>query len=127
MSYCFTKTVPYSWHEALDRTNAALANHGFGVLTTIDVQATMKKKLDVDMDQYTILGACNPKLAHQAITGEPRIGVMLPCNVILRDVEGNVEISAVNAESSMQGVDNPGLGEIAGKVNGLLQDVLAEI
>jgi uncharacterized protein (DUF302 family) len=127
MSYCFSKTVTTSWPEALDRTNAALANHGFGVLSSIDVQATLKKKLNEDMPRYTILGACNPKLAHRAILGEPRIGVMLPCNVILRETDEGIEISAVNAESSMQAVDNPGLAEIAGKVNGLLQQVLAEI
>lgn len=127
MSYCFTKTVSYSWYEAMDRTSAALANHGFGVLSTIDVQATLKKKIDVDMPKYTILGACNPTLAHQAITGEPRIGVMLPCNVMLREIDGGIEISAVNAQSSMQAVDNPDLASIAAKVNGLLQDVLAEI
>ncbi len=127
MSYCFSKTVSYAWAEALDRTNAALADHGFGVLTQIDIQATLKKKLNEDMPKYMILGACNPKLAHQAIMGEPRIGVMLPCNVIVRQVEDKIEISAVNAAQSMQAIDNEELGEIASKVNGLLQQVIAKI
>jgi len=127
MSYCFSKTVSYPWVEALDRTNAALANHGFGVLTTIDVQATLKKKLDEDMPKYTILGACNPKMAHQAITAEPRIGTMLPCNVILREVDGGVEISAVDPMASMQAVENETLAGIAGEVTKMLQTVIAEI
>ncbi|VAV95020.1 hypothetical protein MNBD_ALPHA06-1875 [hydrothermal vent metagenome] len=127
MSYCFTKTVSYPWAEALDRTNAALANHGFGVLTSIDVQATLKKKLDADMPKYTILGACNPKMAHKAIETEPRIGILLPCNVILRETGDAIEISVVDAAASMQSVENPELPEIAGKVTDMLQAVLQEI
>jgi len=127
MSYCFSKTVSYPWIEALDRTNTALANNGFGVLSVIDVQATLKKKIDVDMPKYTILGACNPGMANKAIAAEPRIGVMLPCNVILREVDNGVEISAVDPQASMQAVGNESLGAIAGEVTGMLQKVIAEI
>ncbi len=127
MSYCFSKTVSYPWAEAYDRTNTALANHGFGVLTTIDVQATLKKKIDKDMPRYTILGACNPVMANQAIEAEPRIGTMLPCNVILREVDGGIEISAVDPMASMQAVENETLGGIAGQVTKMLQQVMDEI
>src|SRR5690554_4059916 len=88
------------------RARKALADHGFGVLTEIDVKATMKKKLDVEMPAYRILGACNPKMAHQAIGIEPRVGAMLPCNVILREIRGGVEISAIDPVASMQAIDN---------------------
>jgi uncharacterized protein (DUF302 family) len=102
------------------RTRAALADNGFGVLTEIDVQATMKKKLDVEMSAYRILGACNPKMAHQAIGIEPRVGAMLPCNVILREVEGGVEVSAIDPVASMQAIDNAELTAVAGQVRDLL-------
>ena len=102
------------------RTRAALAAHGFGVLTEIDVKATMKKKLDVEMSAYRILGACNPKTAHQAIGIDPRVGAMLPCNVILREVEGGVEVSAIDPVASMQAIDNAELTAVAGQVRDLL-------
>ena len=103
MSYTINRLIVGAEFEAVDgRTRAALAAHGFGVLTEIDVKATMKKKLDVDMLPYRILGACNPKMAHQAIGMEPRVGAMLPCNVILREVESGVEVSAIDPVASMQ-------------------------
>jgi uncharacterized protein (DUF302 family) len=113
--------------EALDRTRKALADQGFGVLTEIDVKKTMKAKLDVDVDEYVILGACNPKMAHQAMTLEPRIGAMLPCNVIVRDVGDGVEVSAIDPVASMAAIENPGLGDVATKVRGMLQKVVEEI
>ncbi|PJE27878.1 Uncharacterized conserved protein, DUF302 family [Pseudooceanicola antarcticus] len=106
--------------EADQRVRAALAEVGFGVLTEIDVKATMKKKIDEDMAGYTILGACNPKLAFQAIGAEPRVGVMLPCNVILREVEGGVEVSAIDPVASMQAIDNDELQAVAGSVRDML-------
>ena len=109
------------------RTRAALADNGFGVLTEIDVQATMKKKLDVEMSAYRILGACNPKMAHQAIGIEPRVGAMLPCNVILREVEGGVEVSAIDPVASMQAIENADLTAVAGDVRGLLATAVAAI
>jgi uncharacterized protein (DUF302 family) len=109
------------------RTRAALAAQGFGVLTEIDVAATMKKKLDIDMPPYRILGACNPTMAHQAIGMEPRVGAMLPCNVILRQVETGVEVSAIDPVASMQAIDNAELQAVAGQVRALLADVVKAI
>ncbi len=109
------------------RTRAALAANGFGVLTEIDVAATMKKKIGVEMSPYRILGACNPQMAHQAIGIEPRVGAMLPCNVILRTVEGGVEVSAIDPVASMQAIDNPGLQVLAAQVRDLLARAVADI
>jgi uncharacterized protein (DUF302 family) len=110
--------------DAEIRVRAALSDAGFGVLTEIDVQATMKKKIDVQMDGYRILGACNPKMAWQAIGLEPRIGAMLPCNVILRTIEGGTEVSAIDPVASMAAVDNAALHEVAGKVREMLNGVV---
>ena len=109
------------------RARKALAEHGFGVLTEIDVQATMKKKLDVDMPGYRIIGACNPNMAHRAIGLEPRVGAMLPCNVILREVVDGVEVSAIDPVASMQAIDNVGLKAVAGEVRDQLAQALAEV
>jgi uncharacterized protein (DUF302 family) len=123
MSYTIDRLIETSDLEEVDRrTRAALASHGFGVLTEIDVQATMKKKIDVDMDAYRILGACNPQMAYQAIGIEPRVGAMLPCNVILRQVEGGIEVSAIDPIASMQGIDNDQLHAVAGQVPERLHD-----
>jgi len=127
MTYHISKTVELSFDEAIERATAVLAENGFGVLTTIDVKATLKKKLDEDFRPYTILGACNPVLAHTALIAEPHIGTMLPCNVIVQETDGVVEISAVDPMASMQAIENPDLGEIAGKVQGMLQKVIADI
>ena len=128
MGYTIDRLIENSDFESVDaRTRAALAAHGFGVLTEIDVKATMKKKLDVDMDGYRILGACNPQMAHQAIGMEPRIGAMLPCNVILREVEGGIQVSAVDPVASMQAIDNDELHTVADQVRGMLSAVVEEI
>ncbi|MCB1407877.1 MAG: DUF302 domain-containing protein [Rhodobacteraceae bacterium] len=116
-----------SFDEADARTRAALQARGFGVLTEIDVKATMKKKLDRDMPGYRILGACNPGMAWEAIGMEPRVGAMLPCNVILREVDGGVEVSAIDPVASMSAIDNPGLHAVAGQVRDLLAEAVAAI
>ena len=128
MSYTIDRLITNTDFEEVDsRARAALAAHGFGVLTEIDVKATMKKKLDVDMTPYRILGACNPQMAHQAIGMEPRIGAMLPCNVILREVEGGIQVSAVDPVASMQAIDNDALHAVAGQVRDMLSKVVEEI
>jgi len=125
MSYYFTKTIDASLDEAEDRVTAALKEEGFGVLTQIDVRATLKKKLDVDFRPYKILGACNPGFAHQALLAENKIGTMLPCNVILQEIgDGRTEVSAVDPVASMQAVENEALGGIAGQVRERLRRVV---
>ncbi|AZQ66624.1 DUF302 domain-containing protein [Silicimonas algicola] len=128
MTYTIDRTISGAGIDDVDaRTRKALADHGFGVLTEIDVKATMKKKLDVEMPAYRILGACNPKMAYQAIGIEPRVGAMLPCNVILREVEGGVEISAIDPVASMQAVENAALTAVAGQVRDLLRKAVEAI
>ena len=128
MDYTFNRLLTgVSFAEADARTRKALGDSGFGVLTEIDVAATMKKKLDVAMTPYLILGACNPKMAYQAIGIEPRVGAMLPCNVILRAVDGGVEVSAIDPVASMQAIDNPALHAVAGQVRDLLAKAVAAI
>jgi len=107
--------------DAEMRVRAALGDAGFGVLTEIDVQATMKKKIDVDIAPYRILGACNPKMAYEAIGLEPRVGAMLPCNVILREIEGGTEVSAIDPVASMMAIDNIELSDVAGQVRDMLK------
>lgn len=125
MTYYFSKTVSITFEEAIDKMTSALQEKGFGVLTTIDVRATLKKKLDVDFRPYTILGACNPEFAHKALLAEDKIGTMLPCNVIVQQTgDGAVEVSAVDPAASMQAVDNPELGAIAEDVRRALQGVV---
>ena len=128
MTYTINRTITAASFDEVDqRTRAALAGKGFGVLTEIDVAATMKKKLDADMPPYRILGACNPQMAYQAIGIEPRVGAMLPCNVILRQVEGGVEVSAIDPVASMQAIDNVELKRVAGEVRDLLAEASAAI
>ena len=128
MSYTFNRLLTgVSFAEADARTRKALGESGFGVLTEIDVAATMKKKLDVEMTPYLILGACNPTMAYQAIGIEPRVGAMLPCNVILRAVDGGVEVSAIDPVASMQAIENPALHAVAGQVRALLAKAVAAI
>lgn len=126
--YTFDKTLTgASMDEALARTRKALADQGFGVLTEIDVKKTMKAKIDADVDDYVILGACNPQMAYQALQHEPRIGAMLPCNVIVRKTGEGVEVSAVDPVASMAAIENPSLGEVATKVRGMLQTVVENV
>ncbi|MEX2629197.1 MAG: DUF302 domain-containing protein [Tistlia sp.] len=128
MTYTINRTIAGAGIDDVDaRTRKALAAEGFGVLTEIDVKATMKKKLDVEMPAYRILGACNPGMAHQAIGIEPRVGAMLPCNVILREVEAGVEVSAIDPVASMQAIDNAELTAVAGQVRDLLAKAVEAI
>ena len=128
MSYTINRMFNDSSFDEIDaRTRSALADHGFGILTEIDVKTTMKKKLDVEMPSYRILGACNPKMAYSAIGIEPRVGAMLPCNVILREVEGGVEVSAVDPVASMQAIENANLMAVAGEVRDLLTKAVVAI
>jgi uncharacterized protein (DUF302 family) len=124
VTYCFTKTLNTSFDEAIEQATAALKEKGFGVLTTIDVKKTLKEKIDADFRPYTILGACNPNFAHQALQNEPKIGTMLPCNVIVEEVDGAIEVSAVDPLASMQAVENPALEGIAREVQSLLKEVI---
>jgi uncharacterized protein (DUF302 family) len=128
MSYHFSRTVDLPFDQAIETSVAVLQRHGFGVLTEIDVQGTLKKKLDVEFRPYRILGACNPKLAYQALQAEDKIGTMLPCNVIVQQREdGRVEVSAVDPVASMKAIDNPQLAGIAGQVREMLKQVVDEI
>jgi uncharacterized protein (DUF302 family) len=129
MSYTIDRTISGdSFDYVVDRTKAALTAQGFGVLTQIDVKATMKSKLDRDMQPYQILGACNPKLAFEALQAEPNVGAMLPCNVIVRAIEGgDVVVSAIDPVASMQAIDNSGLKDTASKVRTMLSDAVAAI
>ena len=128
MTYYFAKTLNAPFDDVVDRVTATLKDAGFGVLTTIDVQATLKEKIGVDFPRYRILGACNPKLAHQALQAENKIGTMLPCNVIVRDAgDGKVEVAAVDPVSSMQAVDNPAVGQVATSVQQKLKNVIESL
>jgi len=128
MTYTINRIITGSDFEEVDaRTRKALSDAGFGILTEIDVAATMHKKLDIDLDAYRILGACNPQMAYQAIQIEPRVGAMLPCNVILRATDGGVEVSAIDPVMSMQAIDNADLHAVAGKVRDLLTAAVAAI
>lgn len=128
MSYYFSRTIDASQDEAISRVTAALASRGFGVLTTIDVTATMKNKLGVDMRPYTILGACNPHFAWRALQEEDKIGTMLPCNVIVSEVSpGKVEIAAVDPVASMASIPNEKLGDLADSVRSTLREVVETV
>ena len=125
MTYHFSTVMNGPFEDAVEATKAMLKQHGFGVLTSIDVQTTLKEKLGVDFRAYRILGACNPQMAYKALQAEDKIGTMLPCNVILQDRgDGTIEISAVDPVASMQAIDNPALGEVAQKVREQLKAVI---
>ncbi|OYV27711.1 MAG: hypothetical protein B7W98_01205 [Parcubacteria group bacterium 20-58-5] len=116
MRYGYTRAVPADFDSAIANTKEALAREGFGVLTEIDVKATLKKKLDVDVDRYVILGACNPSFAHNALQTEPEIGLLLPCNVIVYEKDGATHVSAIAPTVAMGMVENEALQGIAGEV-----------
>jgi len=125
MAYYFNKTMSMGFDEAIARVTDVLKQEGFGILTEIDVKATLKKKLDVDFRNYRILGACNPAFAHQALLAEDKIGTMLPCNVIVQELaSGKVEIAAIDPIASMQAVKNPQLGDVAKEVQAKLKKVI---
>jgi uncharacterized protein (DUF302 family) len=128
MKYYFSKTVTLSFEDAIEKVIAELKKEGFGVLTDIDVKQTLKKKLDVDFKKYRILGACNPPFAYKALQVEDKIGTMLPCNVIVQEIDGGrVEVAAIDPVASMQAVANPGLNEVAEKVQAKLKKVLENL
>jgi uncharacterized protein (DUF302 family) len=128
MSYYIGKTVELTFGQAVVRVTEELKKEGFGILTEIDVQQTLKKKLDVDFRKYRILGACNPSLAYKALQAEDKIGVMLPCNVIVQETaEGKVEVSAVDPIASMQAINNPDLRDLADEVQGKLRKVIDQL
>jgi uncharacterized protein (DUF302 family) len=125
MKYYFSKILDMSFDEAVAKVIDELKKAGFGILTDIDIQKTLKNKLDVDFMKYRILGACNPHFAYKALLAENKIGTMLPCNVIVREEEGNkVEVAAIDPIASMQAVQNPSLGEIASQVQAELKKVI---
>ncbi|MBI2907786.1 MAG: DUF302 domain-containing protein [Chloroflexi bacterium] len=125
MTYHFSKTLNTSFEEAISRVTAELAKEGFGIMSEIDVKEALKKKLGVDFRNYRILGACNPPFAHRALQLEDKIGVMLPCNVVVQEhAPGKVEVSAIDPIASMQAIDNPKLGDVAKEVQGKLKKVI---
>jgi len=126
MSYYFNTTLKgKTFDEAIELVTAELKKEGFGVLTQIDVKETLKKKIDVDFKKYKILGACNPTFAHKALQGEDKIGVFLPCNVVVEEHEnGEVEVFAVDPIASMMAVKNEALGEVANEIQQKLKRVI---
>lgn len=127
MSYSVSAPTGLDYDAAVARTREALAAEGFGVLTEIDVKATMKAKLDLDRDPYIILGACNPGFAHRALEAEPELGVLLPCNVVVRVEDGRTIVSAVSAGDMLGMVGNPALEPIAAEVGERLARVVAAV
>ena len=128
MTYHFTKVLDCSFDKAVARATKALADQGFGVLTTIDVAATMKTKLGAEMKPYVILGACNPQFAYRALQAENKIGTMLPYNVVVQDIGGGKsEVSAVNPLESMSAIKNAALEPIAGEVTSRLQTMISSL
>jgi uncharacterized protein (DUF302 family) len=128
MSYCFSKTIKADFDSAVTKVTDELKKEGFGVLTEIDLKETLKKKLDVDFKKYKILGACNPQFAYKALQEEDKVGVMLPCNVIVEDAgEGMVEVSAIDPVASMQAITNPNLATVASDVREKLRRVVESV
>ncbi|MEE4259565.1 MAG: DUF302 domain-containing protein [Bacteroidales bacterium] len=128
MKYYIEKTTDYAFDEAVEKVTEELKKEGFGVLSEIDIQEKLKEKLDVDFRKYKILGACNPPKAYEALKAENKIGTMLPCNVIVQQLDDNkVEVAAVNPEASMMAVNNPGLEKLAGEIKGMLERVIAAV
>lgn len=127
MSYYVSKFLDVPLDQAVEKTVVALKSHGFGVLTRIDVQAVLKEKIGADFHPYMILGACNPKMAFRALQAEDKIGTMLPCNVIVQEVEGRTEVAAVDPVASMQAIDNPALAALAAEVREQLRAAIAAL
>ena len=128
MSYYLSKMLAVSFDEAVTRATEGLKKEGFGVLTEIDVSATLKKKINVDFPGYKILGACNPALAYEALKLENKVGTMLPCNVVVRDAgNGQTEVAAIDPVASMQAIENPALKQAAAQVLAKLEKVIADL
>ena len=125
MSYYFSKVISTDFDTAIQKVTDQLKLEGFGVLTEIDVKETLKRKINVDFRKYKILGACNPPSAYKALSSEPYIGLMLPCNVVVQETEnGKIDVSAVDPQASMQAVNNPDLAAIAGDIRARLERVI---
>ena len=128
MSYNINKTLHTDFNSAVTQVKNALKDEGFGVLSEIDVNETLKKKLDIDFRKYKILGACNPPNAHKALLTEPNVGTMLPCNVVVQEMESNkIEVVAVNPQASMMAIENDELQEIAGNIKSKLEKVIQSL
>lgn len=128
MNYYFNKTFKGTFEEVIEKVTKELKEEGFGILTEIDVTATLKKKLDIDFKKYRILGACNPPYAHKALQAEDKIGTMLPCNVIVQEIEeGVIEVAAVNPMASMRAVENEKLHDVANEITAMLENVIEKL
>jgi len=128
MNYYFNKTLNEDFNTVIERVTEALRNEGFGILTEIDIKETLKKKLDIDFKKYRILGACNPPYAHKALEAEDKIGTMLPCNVIVQEINPSiVEVAAINPMASMMAVENKQLMEIADEITAKLKNVIEKL
>jgi uncharacterized protein (DUF302 family) len=127
MQYGFSRTVPHSYETAIERVTEELQKEGFGVLTTIDVQATLKKKLNVEFPKYVILGACNPPLAHRALLVEEEIGLLLPCNVIVFEKEGTTVVAAFDPMMMVMAIGKEEIRPIAEEVKAKLERVITAV
>lgn len=128
MTYYFSRVIEGGFDAVVGRTREALKQEGFGVITEIDVQATLKTKIDVDFRPYLILGACNPAMAHEALQIEDKVGTMLPCNVVVQArPDGTIEVAAIDPVASMQSIGNPALSTKAAEVAARLRDALERI
>ncbi|OGF66143.1 MAG: hypothetical protein A2Y62_06380 [Candidatus Fischerbacteria bacterium RBG_13_37_8] len=128
MTYYFSKTIKGTFDEVVEKVTTALKNEGFGILTEINVNEVLKKKLDVDFQKYKILGACNPPFAYKALLAEDKIGTMLPCNVVVQEIaENEIEVAAVDPVASMSAIKNSALYEIATQVQKKLQNVIEKL
>lgn len=128
MSYYFSTLLDTSFDEAITRVTEELKKEGFGVLTSIDVKETLKNKLDVDFRRYRILGACNPPFAYKALLAEDKVGLMLPCNVVVQETpQGGIEVAAIDPAASMQAIENDKLREVAATIRGKLKSVIASL
>ena len=128
MKYYTNKVLDGNFDEVIEKVTNALKEEGFGVLTEVDVTATFKKKLDVDFRNYRILGACNPPNAHEALTAEPHIGLMLPCNVVVQEVEdGKRDVAAIDPKASMAAIENKDVEKVAERIKGQLETVINKL
>lgn len=128
MTYYINTIIPTDFDSAIKKVTEKLKSEGFGVLTEIDVQETLKNKINVDFRRYKILGACNPPNAYKALSNEPYIGLLLPCNIVVQEtVDGRIDVSAVDPQASMQAVNNPELVEIAGEIKTKLERVIKSL
>jgi uncharacterized protein (DUF302 family) len=125
MKYYFEKTVSTNFDETLEQVEKALKNEGFGILTEIDVQATLKKKIKADFRKYKILGACNPPFAHKALLAEENVGLMMPCNVVIQESDRDkIKVSAINPQAAMQATGNENLADLAFEISAKLERVI---